>query len=158
MAEENKTIETSPRKGGLPTPAWAAIAVAALIVGALVGHFAFRGASSVSLNGETTCTEDKLDDTIATYTYGGETYKVTSRDVIVASSSLDSAKNDDDTYNVPTADDVVSYARNQIVLKAAADEGYSVTDDDVSTYANDTLGTDDYATIGSNYNLVAFTS
>ena len=58
MAEENTTIETSPHKGGLPTPAWAAIAVAALIVGALVGHFAFRGESSVSLNGETTCTEE----------------------------------------------------------------------------------------------------
>ena len=155
MAEENenKTIETSPRKGGLSTPVWAAIAVAALVVGVLVGHFVFRSSSSVSLDGATTCTEDKLDDTIATYTYGGETYKVTSREVITTSSSLDSAKNDDDTYNVPTADDVVSYARNQIVLKAAADEGYSVTDDDVSTYANDTLGTDDYATIGSNYNL-----
>ena len=108
MAEENKTIETSPRKGGLSTPIWAAIAVAALIVGALVGHFAFRGASSVSLNGETTCTEDKLDDTIATYTYGGETYKVTSRDVLVASSPLDSAKNHDDPYNVPSPGEVES--------------------------------------------------
>jgi len=50
---------------------------------------------------------------------------------------------------VPTADNTISFARNQIVLQAAKDQGFSVSDDDVSQYATDTLGTDDYSTIAS---------
>jgi len=151
--KETDTVKKSSGKGVLSTPVWAAIAVAALIVGVLVGRFVLGRTTTVSLNGATTFSEDQLDNTIATYVYDGKTYNVTAREVIEANTSLDSAANDDGTYNVPTADDTVSFARNQIVLQAAKDQGLSVSDDDVSQYATDTLGTDDYSTIASNYSL-----
>lgn len=106
--------------------------MAALVVGVLCGHFLLGGGSSISLSGKTTLTGDQLDSTIATYTYNGKTVDVTARQVISQSKSVDSAANSDGTYNVPVADDVVSYARNAIVLQAAKDQGISVTDDDLS--------------------------
>ena len=136
----------------LPTPAWVAIAVVALVVGVLAGHF-LLGGSSISLSGKTTLTGDQLDSTIATYTYNGKTVDVTARNVIAQSKSVDSAANDDGTYNVPVADDVVSYARNAIVLQAAKDKGLTVSDDELSDYANKMFNTDDYSTIASNYGI-----
>ena len=103
--------------------------------------------------GKTTLAGDQLDSTIATYTYNGKTVDVTARQVISQSKSVDSAANSDGTYDVPVADDVVSYARNAIVLQAAKDQGISVTDDDLSAYANQMFQTDDYATIASKYGI-----
>ena len=137
----------------LPTPAWVCIAVAALVVGVLCGHFLLGGGSSISLSGKITLTGDQLDSTIATYTYNGKTVDVTARQVISQSKSVDSAANSEGTYDVPVADDVVSYARNAIVLQAAKDQGISVTDDDLSAYANQMFQTDDYATIASKYGI-----
>ena len=137
----------------LPTPAWVCIAVAALVVGVLCGYFLLGGGSSISLSGKTTLTGDQLDSTIATYTYNGKTVDVTARQVISQSKSVDSAANSEGTYDVPVADDVVSYARNAIVLQAAKDQGISVTDDDLSAYANQMFQTDDYATIASKYGI-----
>ena len=124
----------------LPTPAWVCIAVAALVVGVLCGHFLLGGGSSISLSGKTTLTGDQLDSTIATYTYNGKTVDVTARQVISQSKSVDSAANSEGTYNA-------------IVLQAAKDQGISVTDDDLSAYANQMFQTDDYATIASKYGI-----
>lgn len=154
-AEKGAKAGQAPKAAGaaLPTPAWVAIAVAALVVGVLCGHFLLGGGSSISLSGKTTLTGDQLDSTIATYTYNGKTVDVTARQVISQSKSVDSAANSDGTYDVPVADDVVSYARNAIVLQAAKDQGISVTDDDLSAYANQMFQTDDYATIASKYGI-----
>ena len=137
-AEKGAKAAQAPKAAGaaLPTPVWVCIAVAALVVGVLCGHFLLGGGSSISLSGKTTLTGDQLDSTIATYTYNGKTVDVTARQVISQSKSVDSAANSEGTYDVPVADDVVSYARNAIVLQAAKDQGISVTDDDLSAYAN----------------------
>ena len=129
-AEKGAKAGQAPKAAGaaLPTPAWVAIAVAAMVVGVLCGHFLLGGGSSISLSGKTTLTGDQLDSTIATYTYNGKTVDVTARQVISQSKSVDSAANSDGTYDVPVADDVVSYARNAIVLQAVKD--YRLHDDE----------------------------
>lgn len=129
------------------------IAVACLVGGALLGHFALGSLFGSSVSGKTSLAEGELDSTVATYTYDGKSYTVSARDVITASSSLDSAKQDDDTYTMPSADDILSKARNEILAKEVEAKGITVSDDDVSTYANDTLGSDDYATIATQYSM-----
>lgn len=152
IAGAEKDVQSNAGAATLPTPAWVAIAVVALVVGVLVGHF-LLGGGGISLSGKTTLTGDQLDSTIATYTYNGKTVNVTARDVISQSKSVDSAANSDGTYDVPVADDVVSYARNAIVLQAAKDQGLTASDDDVSDYANQMFGTADFSTIASNYGI-----
>ena len=78
MSDNEKNAPTAdaaaPAKTGLATPAWVAIAVAALVVGVLAGHFLLGGFSATtSLAGKTTLSTDQLDSTIATYTYNGLT-------------------------------------------------------------------------------------
>ena len=155
--KDGKAIEKgSGSKAKRHMPKWVAIlivAVLALGVGLGIGYYAFGGASAQGVNGKTTVTEDELDDTMATYTYDGKTYEVTVSDVIKTSSSLDAAKNDDDTYNVPSADDALSYARSAIIQKVAEDKGIEVTDDELDSYAESTLGSSDYDSIASSYSM-----
>lgn len=153
---ETKPADTARRsssrqRGGLPTPAWIAICVVALFIGLAVGHFFIGG--SMSAVGSTTVEESKLDDTIATYTYDGESYDVTIREVLEENGDVSSQANDDGTYDVPTTDTVVSYIRNEIVLKEASNQGITATDEEVAAYSESMLGSSDYATIGSNYNM-----
>lgn len=141
-------------KKGISTPIWIVIAVAALVVGALLGHFVIGDTgASANLSGKTTLAEGDLDSTIASYTYNGTTTNVTAREVIEESSSLDAAKQDDGTYAVPTADDVLAYARNAIVLQEAANKGLSVSDEERDAYAQEMLQTTDYATVAANYGI-----
>ena len=109
-------------------PVFIACVVAAAIVGVLCGHFLLGGGSSFSLGGTTQLTADQLDTVIAEYTYNGKTEKVTARQVISQNGSVESSANSDGSYNVPAATDVVSYARNQIVLSAADAQGITVSD------------------------------
>lgn len=134
-------------------PVFIACVAAAAIVGVLCGHFLLGGGSGFSLGGTTQLTADQLDTVIAEYTYDGKTEKVTARQVIAQNGSVESSANSDGSYNVPAATDVVSYARNQIVLSAADAQGITVSDDDVDAYANSMFGTTDYSTIASQYNI-----
>lgn len=130
--------------------------VAGVAIALAVGGFGLAGCSSagsVAAVGTTTATEDQLDDTIATYTYDGTTTNVTSKMIIEDNTTLEAAKNEDDTYNYPTADDVLSYVRNHIVLAEAEKEGITVTDEEVDAFSESSLGTSDYATIATNYGL-----
>ena len=157
--EKNSPLSTADGKGrGLGTPAWVAICVVVLVVGVLCGHFLLGGAGSgasagVALSGKTTLSEQELDSTIATYTYNGQTTGITAREVIEQNSSVEDAANEDGTYNVPTANDVVTYAQNAVVLADAAAQGITVSDDEVSAFAEQMFGTSDYATIASNYGI-----
>ena len=134
-------------------PVFVVCVVIAVVVGVLAGHFLLGGGSTISLSGKTALAEDQLDSTIATYTYDGKTTNVTAREVILVNSTLDNAKDDDGNYTVPTADEVISYVRNAIVSVAAEKEGITVTDDEVAEYASSTMGSDDYATIASQYGI-----
>lgn len=128
--------------------------VVALVAGGLVGHFAFGGSSaSATFSGKTTIAEGDLDKTVGTFTYDGKTETVSARDAIQSQATLDSVKQDDGTYTMPSADAVLSVARNRIVSKVAEEQGVTVSDDDISSYAEQMVGTSDIATIASNYNM-----
>ena len=136
---ERKQAEASKSKpkpvkmrSGLSTPIWIVIALVCAIAGGLIGHFAFGGGSGSALSGRTS---------------------VSIRDVINASSTLEASKNDDGTYKIPSADNALSYVRNEIVMKEAENRGINVSDDDVAAYAEETLGSSDFDSIASSYNM-----
>ena len=152
MAENDKitTDKTEKRAGlaALPVAGWVVICVALLIVGVLAGHFLLGGTSGVSLNGRTALSAGELDSTIATYTFDGKTTNVTAREVLEeVQGSTTIPANDDGTYNVPSASDVLSYVQNKILLADAEARGLSVSDEEISEYASSSLGTDDLASI-----------
>ncbi len=133
-------------------PVFIAVAVACLVVGLVVGHFAF-GAKTLSLSGKTSLSSDDLDLAVASYTYNGSTTQITARDVITQSSTLEAAASDDGTYSVPTATDIISYARTRVVVAAGEAQGITVSDDETNEYAEEKFGTSDYSTISSNYSI-----
>ena len=142
---------------GLPTAAWVVVTVAALVVGVLAGHFLLGGSGGVALAGRTTLSSGELDSTIATYTYEGHSSNITAREVLEEINGSSLSANDDGTYDVPAASDVVSYAQNQILLAQAEDQGITVSDDELSEFASTNFGTDDYDTIASSYGIDAET-
>ena len=136
------------------------LAVVCLAAGIVLDHFVLRGvfANSSSLQDQTTVSESGLDTVIASYTYDGTAHDIKIREVIEENSTLDNAKNDDGTYDIPSADDVLTYARTQILDQAVEDKGITVSDDEVDAYAEQYLGTSDYDTIASNWGLDADTA
>lgn len=141
----------APKGYGLPVVIIAA--VVALVLGCLAGRFLLAGIGGGSLNGKTTLSEAELDTAVASYTSNGQTKNVTAREVIQNSSSLDSAKNDDNTYNVPAAESTISYVRNKILNDAVTAEGITVSDEDANAYAQETLGSSDVDTIAQQYGM-----
>lgn len=152
--------EEKQGREGLGTPAWVALVVAALVAGVLAGHFLLGGAAggTVSLGGKTRLSAGELDSTIATYTYEGQVHDITARAVIEQAQSVEAAADEDGTYAVPGATDVVSFAQNEILLAEAAKKGLSVTDEETAAFAAQMFGTDDFATIGSSYGIDAETA
>lgn len=131
-----------------------AAAVIALVVGLVCGY-AFGsdmlgGAKGVDAS---TITEDELDDTVASFTYKGETRNITAREAIESEYSLDTVKNDDGTYATPAADTVLTYARNQVMLAEAESRGIEVSDDEMTSYAESMLGTSDYSELATTYGV-----
>lgn len=156
VAPTDEDAAEQPLRRALPTPAWVAICVATLVVGVLCGYFLLGGAAggSISLDGRTTLSAGELDSSIASYTYNGRRVSVTARDVITSSgASLEDVANDDGTYNVPSASDVLVYAQNQIILDDAANRGITASDEEISDYAEQTLGSSDLASIASTYGI-----
>lgn len=151
VVTKKSTAKKPAHTVGLPVAI--VIAVATLVVGVLVGRFALGSTGSVSLNGTTSLTSDQLDSTIASYTYNGKTSNITAREVIAQNGSVENSADSDGNYTVPAATDVISYARNQIVMSAANDQGITVSDDDVDAYANQMFGSTDYSSIASQYNI-----
>lgn len=143
-----------PGRGGVGLPVLVAAVVAALVAGCLVGKFALgSGVVRPAFPGQTTVSEADLGRTMATYSYDGETGAVTVRDAIESQGSLDSAKNDDGTYDVPSADAALSVARNRILAKVAEEKGVTVSDEELPDYAQRVAGTSDMAALASQYGL-----
>lgn len=97
---------------------------------------------------------DELDTVVVgSFSYGGETVEITARQAIEDSVSLASRLNDDGTYSAPTADMVLSCARNAILNRMVQEAGIEVTTDELALYAEQTLGTSDMATIARYYGM-----
>ncbi len=154
MAEEITTEEGAKKSGiqSLGVGAWIGIAVAACVIGVLIGKFMLGGSSS-ALN-KTSLTEGELDTVVGTYTQGGSSKSVTARQVIEMTSSLESAKSDDGNYKVPSADNILYAVRNSIAISEAESRGISPSDEDLLNYAEKTLGqTPDFESIATSNNL-----
>ena len=66
---------------------------------------------------------------------------------------VDTVKDDDGNYTAPSADVILSYVRNQILLDAAEDEGITVSSKEMKQYAEDSIGTSDYKTMATQYGV-----
>lgn len=154
QVEEGPLDDSSKEKPAhqLPLVYSIIIGVVCLALGLVIGRFALGGVGG-SLSGKTSLDEADLDATVATYTYDGNTYNITAREVFETGSGLESAQNDDGTYAFPAASDVLSYAQNQILNQAVEAAGITVSDEDMASYAEDTLGSSDYESLASTYGM-----
>lgn len=134
---------------------FALVLVIAVVVSAIAGYAFGSGALSTSSTGTGSATveEDDLDTVIAEYTYDGSEHSITVREAIEAEYSLDTAQNDDGTYTVPSASDVISMIRNQIMVDEATARGIEVSDDEMAEYAESMLGSSDYETLADAYGV-----
>ncbi|MDJ1122913.1 hypothetical protein QJ043_04920 [Olsenella sp. YH-ols2217] len=128
------------------------IGVVCLALGLVIGRFLLGGVGG-AVSGKTTLSEGELDATVATYTYEGSSHDVTAREVFETGSGLESARKDDGTYAFPAASDVLAYAQNQILNQAVEAAGITVSDEDMTTYAQDTLGSSDFKSLASTYGM-----
>ena len=136
------------------TPILLAAAAAALVLGLIIGRFVLGGSGiSSNLKGATTTNEQQLGDVVGSYTYNGETVKITAREVIeFTNGSVSSAKMEDGTYSIPTADYVLNYARNCIIYRDAEAQGLEVQDEEIIQYAMK-AGVADLATMADQYGM-----
>ncbi|MDO4538263.1 MAG: hypothetical protein Q4B54_08880 [Coriobacteriales bacterium] len=103
----------------------------------------------------TTVSENELDMALGTYSYEGKTTSVSVREAIEEATSLEAAKNADGSYNVPSVDNVLAIARNRLLVSDAQARGLSVTKEETAAYAQETMGTTDYAAIAASYGMNA---
>ena len=127
--------------------------VVAIVIAAVVGFFIGNGGFGGKGVGSSTLTEDQLDSTVASYSYNGKKSDITAREAIESQYSLDTVKDDDGNYTAPSADVILSYVRNQILLDAAEDEGITVSSKEMKKYAEESIGTSDYKTMATQYGV-----
>ena len=127
--------------------------VVAVVIAAVVGFFIGNGGFGGKGVGSATLTEDQLDSTVASYSYNGKKSDITAREAIESQYSLDTVKDSDGNYTAPSADVILSYVRNKILLDAAEDEGITVSSKEMKKYAEDSIGTSDYKTMATQYGV-----
>ncbi|MBQ6395245.1 MAG: hypothetical protein IJH87_02735 [Atopobiaceae bacterium] len=130
--------------------------IISMVVGAVISRFLFAaGLGGNALSGRTTITEVELDQPVAVMTYKGVETEISARDVIISTSNLDNVRDSEGNYAIPSADEILSYARNEILNEAVKEAGITVTDEEVAEYAMQYLGTSDYDTIGATWGISA---
>ncbi len=144
----------APRRKGVHPLLVILIALLTLVLGALLGtvflgNLIPRPQQPIA----STITESQLDEPVGSYTYEGERFEITARQAIEDSVSLSSVRNDDGTYKAPTADMVMSYARNRILADKVAEAGIVVSDEELNDYLQQLSGTTDLATIANTYGM-----
>lgn len=152
-AAEDANADDSPKVPGGRHKLYIAIAVIAVIVAAILGYVIGSDAFGPKGVGSATLTEDQLDSVVATWTLDGATNKITARQAIESQYSLDTVKDENGTYPTPTADVILAYARNQVLLKEAEKRDVKIDDKELAAAAEDTLGTSDFSTIASQYQV-----
>ncbi len=158
FADKPVKASATDKLATLGVPAWIAISVACLALGLLLGRFALSGGSAAggaSLVGKTTVSESELDKACAVYTYNGKTNTLTVREVIEQNGTIDSAKTEDGTYKIPSAEYAINAARTAILNAEVESRGIKVTEEDATAYAEEALGTSDFDAIASTYGMDA---
>lgn len=127
--------------------------IAGLLIGALVMFFVSGALSDAPKPVAASLQESQLDTVVGTYRYQDDTYKITAREAILGTKSLAAARNSDGTYQTPSTDMVVSFARNQILAQLVRDNGIEVSGEEVAAYARDLVGTDDMSAVASYFSM-----
>ena len=127
--------------------------VLGLVAGVLVAPLLPGRAANASLAGRTSVEEAELDSVLGTYTFDGDRIPVTIRDAILESTTLEAARNSDGSYDVPSVDTVLSIARNHVLEADAEAKGITASEEDAVAYAQETLGTSDFAQIAAGYSM-----
>jgi hypothetical protein len=136
----------------------------ALVAGTALGTFVVAPllpAGSVSsvtrlftpVRGHASVGEADLDKTLGTYVCNGVRTEVTVREAIEQNTSVETARNSDGTYDIPSADTVLAIARNRLLLQEAESRGITATDADVVAYAKEVWQTEDVAVIAASYGM-----
>ena len=127
--------------------------VIAVVLAAVIGYFVGNGGFGGKGTGASELTADQLDEAVASYTYNGAKHDITAREAIESQYSIDSVKTDDDKYTAPSADTILSYVRNQILLSDAESQGITVSAKEMKKYAKDTIGTSSYKSMAKQYGV-----
>ena len=90
-----------------------------------------------------TLADTELSCVVGTYTYNGESFDITAREAIEGTQALSYSLNADGTYDAPSSDMVLAYARNQVLAQIAADAGIMASADEVNAYMQQLVGTTD---------------
>lgn len=130
-----------------------ALGIAVLVVVAICGYMVGRGGFGGHGTGSALVTEDKLDTVVATWSNNGQQQRLTARQAIEDQVSLDSVKDADGKYAVPSAESILGYVRNHILLAEVASRNITATDEEAAKYAEGSVGTSDYAAIASRYKV-----
>ena len=148
----DESVKVSERKWS--TKILAIASVAALAIGGGIGFAVAQssGGNSQPL-GKVTVTEAEIDTPVAYYKWNGQVVPVTAREVVETNSTVEKAKKDDGSIQIPTADSILAYIRNQIIKADADKHGVNVDDAALSEFAKSTLGTDDFAAIADAYGM-----
>lgn len=128
-------------------------ALAAVIVAGVSGYFLGSGGFGSKGVSAPVFAEGELDATVATWKFKGASHKISAREAIESQYSLDSVKDEDGNYPAPSADAVLSYVRNRILLEEASKQGIELSDEDLSSPAEASLGTSDFSAIADQYGV-----
>lgn len=128
-------------------------ALAAVIVAGVSGYFLGSGGFGSKGVSAPVFAESELDATVATWKFKGASHKISAREAIESQYSLDSVKDEDGNYPAPSADAVLSYVRNRILLEEASKQGIELSDEDLSSSAVASLGTSDFSAIADQYGV-----
>lgn len=126
---------------------------AAIVIAGILGYFIGSGGFAPSAVSSAVLAEDELGDTVASYTFGGARHDVSAQEAIESEFSLEAIQNEDGTYPTPSAETVISYVRNTILLDEAEARGIEVTDDDLEALAQSMLQTTDFTAIADQYGV-----
>lgn len=128
-------------------------ALVAVIVAGVSGYFLGSGGFGSKGVSAPVFAESELDATVATWKFKGASHKISAREAIESQYSLDSVKDEDGNYPAPSADAVLSYVRNRILLEEASKQGIKLSDEDLSSSAEASLGTSDFSAIADQYGV-----
>lgn len=128
-------------------------ALAAVIVAGVSGYFLGSGGFGSKGVSAPVFAESELDATVATWKFKGASHKISAREAIESQYSLDSVKDEDGNYPAPSADAVLSYVRNRILLEEASKQSIELSDEDLSSSAEASLGTSDFSAIADQYGV-----
>lgn len=128
-------------------------ALVAVIIAGVSGYFLGSGGFGSKGVSAPVFAESELDATVATWKFKGASHKISAREAIESQYSLDSVKDEDGNYPAPSADAVLSYVRNRILLEEASKQGIELSDEDLSSSAEASLGTSDFSAIADQYGV-----